>query len=419
MNVLAIALFGVLTAFVVLQTFYVLAFVSSMNLPSSKTIQDELLPKAVVILSLRGADPFLADCVRALLYQNYPQYYLHIVVDSQEDPAWNIVQETILRVGARHVQVSPLIARQNTCSLKGSALVQAIKALDDSYQVVAFIDADVIAHPTWLRELVVPLMDERIGATTGNRWYITQTGQWGSLVRYLWNTVAVVFMCIQQAPWGGSIAMRLSVLRRSGLLEKWTQSISVDTPMLGALQAMGLNVKFVPTVLMPNREECNLARCLRFMTRQLLSTRLYNPQWLLIVAQVFTSTLAVVLTIVLLLIALSRGNIGTALGIVGGFASYILALAVQLVLVQQVVRRVFRARGESTTPFSALMMAKILVAIPLTQLIYAVTVVSAILTQKVEWRGITYQIKGPWNIRLIEYRPYQLSRQPIDTNFSL
>uniref|UniRef100_UPI00055806C0 glycosyltransferase n=1 Tax=Fischerella muscicola TaxID=92938 RepID=UPI00055806C0 len=117
MNVLAIALFGILTAFVVLQTFYVLAFVSSMNLPSSKTIQDELLPKAAVILSLRGADPFLTDCIRALLQQIYPQYNLHIVVDSQEDPAWNIVQETILRVGARHVQVSPLIARQNTCSL--------------------------------------------------------------------------------------------------------------------------------------------------------------------------------------------------------------------------------------------------------------------------------------------------------------
>ncbi|MFQ4140996.1 glycosyltransferase family 2 protein [Chlorogloeopsis sp. ULAP02] len=419
MNVFAIALFGILAVFSILQTFYVLAFVSSMNLPSSKTIQDELLPKAAVILSLRGADPFLADCVRALLYQNYPQYNLHIVVDSQEDPAWNIVQETIQQAGAKHVQVSPLIARQNTCSLKGSALVQAIRALDNSYQVVAFIDADVIAHPTWLRELVVPLMDKEIGVTTGNRWYITQTGQWGSLVRYLWNTVAVVFMSIQQAPWGGSIAMKLSVLRRSGLLEKWTQSISVDTPILGALQAMGLNVKFVPTVLMPNREECNLAQCLRFIQRQLLSTRLYNPQWLLIVAQVFTSTLAVVMILVLLLIVLSSGNIGAALGITGGFASYILALALQMVLVEQCVQRVFRARDESTTRFSTLIAAKMLVAIPLTQLIYAAAIVSAILIQKVEWRGISYQIQGPWNIRLIEYQPYQLSSQPLDTNISL
>jgi cellulose synthase/poly-beta-1,6-N-acetylglucosamine synthase-like glycosyltransferase len=419
MNELAIAIFGVLAVFVVLQTLYALAFVSSFCLPSSKTIKDELLPKAAVILSLRGADPFLTDCVHALLHQNYPQYNLHIVVDSQQDPAWNIVNKTIQQVGATHVQISTLIARHNTCSLKGSALVQAIHALDDSYKVVAFIDADVIAHPNWLRELVAPLMDERIGATTGNRWYMPQIGQWGSLVRYLWNTVAVIFMCIHQAPWGGSMAMRLSVLRRSRLLEIWKQSVSVDVPIHKALQAMGLKVKFVPTVMMLNREECNLARCLCFITRQLLVTRLYNPQWLLIVAQVFTSTSAVVLTIALLLIALSSGNIGTAIGIAGGFACYILAMALQLVLVEQAVRRVVRSRGESMTRFSALMMAKILVAIPLTQLVYAVTVVSAILMRKVEWRGIMYQIKGPWNIRLIEYRPYQLSSQSVGSNVSV
>ncbi|WP_315790659.1 glycosyltransferase family 2 protein [Fischerella sp. JS2] len=419
MNELAIALFGVLAVFVILQTLYVLAFVSSMNLPNSKIIEDELLPKAAVILSLRGADPFLTNCVQALLHQNYPQYNLHIVVDSQQDPAWNIVNKTIQQARAIHVQVNPLIARHNTCSLKGSALVQAIEALDDSYQVVAFIDADVIAHPNWLRELVTPLMDEEIGATTGNRWYMPQTRQWGSLVRYLWNTVAVIFMCIHQAPWGGSMAMRLSVLRQSGLLEIWKQSVSVDVPIYKALQAMGLNVKFVPTVMMPNREECNLARCLRFITRQLLVTRLYNPQWPLVVAQVFASTSAVLLTIALLLIALISGNMGTAISITGGFVCYILAMAVQLVLVEQVVQRVIRARGESTTRFSALMMVKILVTIPLTQLVYAVTVVSAILIQKVEWRGISYQIKGPWNIRLIEYQPYQLSSQSVGNNVSL
>nr|MBD2435015.1 glycosyltransferase family 2 protein [Fischerella sp. FACHB-380] len=246
-----------------------------------------------------------------------------------------------------------------------------------------------------------------------------QTGQWGSLVRYLWNAVAVVFMCIQQAPWGGSMAMRLSVLQRSRLLEIWKQSVSVDVPIYKALQAMDLNVKFVPTLMMPNREECNLARCLHFITRQLLVTRLYNPQWLLIVAQVFTSTLAVLLTIALLLIALINDNMGTAIGIAVGFACYILAMVVQLVLVEQAVGRVIRARGESTTRFSALMMAKILVAIPLTQLVYAVTMVSAILMRKVEWRGIMYQIKGPWNIRLIEYRPYQLSSQSVGSNVSL
>ncbi len=419
MNELAIALFGVLAIFVVLQTFYALAFIFCVNLPSSKTVKNEFLPKAAIILSLRGADPFLGDCMRSLLHQNYPLYSLHVVIDSPQDPAWNIVKKIIQSSQSKHVQVSPLIARYSTCSLKGSALVQAISTLDESYQVVAFIDADVIAHPNWLRELVAPLSDERIGATTGNRWYTSQTKQWGSLVRYLWNAIAVVFMCIHQAPWGGSMAMRLSVLRRSHLLEIWKKSVSVDTPVRQALQAMGLKVKFVPTVIMLNREECNLAQCLRFIKRQLLVTRLYNPQWSLIVSQVFISTSAVVMIMALMLMALTSGKIDSAIKIGGGFACYVLVMVVQLVLVEQVVRRVIRGQGELTTQFSALMMLKILVAIPLTQFVYGVTVVSAMLMRKVEWRGITYQIKGPWNIRLIEYQPYQFSGQSVGVNISL
>ncbi|MHC0063185.1 hypothetical protein ACWATR_09680 [Nostoc sp. UIC 10890] len=58
-------------------------------------------------------------------------------------------------------------------------------------------------------------------------------------------------------------------------------------------------------------------------------------------------------------------------------------------------------------------------AIPLTQLVYAVTTTAAIFTQSVEWRGITYQIKDTWNIRLTKYYPYQQSNKSLDTKISL
>jgi cellulose synthase/poly-beta-1,6-N-acetylglucosamine synthase-like glycosyltransferase len=422
MNELAIAIFGILAVLVILQTRYALAFVSSLSLPSSKSIQDKLLPKAAVILSLRGADPFLANCVRALLYQNYPQYDLHIVVDSQEDPAWHIVNETIQQARAMHVthvQVSPLTARHNTCSLKCSALVQAISALDDSYQVVALIDADVIAHRNWLRELVAPLMDERIGATTGNRWYTPHTKQWGSLVRYAYNSASVVSMYIYRYAWGGSMAMKLSVLRRSQLLKTWTQSISVDAPVHRALQKIGLKVKFVPTVMMINREECNLAQCLRFIKRQLLMPRLYHPKWMLFFAQVLAPTFALVIAIGLLLISLVSGNIAAAGWVGGGCVGYILAMALLLALLEQGVRRVAGEYGEPTKSFSFQFITKILLAIPLAQLVSALATVLALLTRNVEWRGVVYQIKDPYNVQLLEYHPYQISLQPLDHKASI
>jgi cellulose synthase/poly-beta-1,6-N-acetylglucosamine synthase-like glycosyltransferase len=419
MNELAIAIFGVLAIFVVLQTSYVLPLVSSFRLPSSKAMPDEWLPKAAVILPLRCADPFLGDCVRALLQQNYPDYKLHIIVDSQKDPAWNIVTQIIQQLGATHVQVSPLIARHKTCSLKGSALVQAINALDDSYQVAAFIDADVVPHSTWLRELVAPLVDERIGATTGNRWYMPQIGQWGSLIRHLFNLGAVVSMYINKYPWGGSMAMRLSVLQQAQLLKIWRHSISVDSPVWGALQNIGLKVKFVPTVMMSNREECDLAQCWRFIQRQLLVSRLYHPTWRLAFFQVltFTSTLAV--GIALLLIAVARSNFTAAAWVGSGIVGYILAMAVLLILAEQAVRRVIRANGQKTQNFSFPVIAKILLAIPLMQLVVTLAGLSTMLKRKVEWRGVIYQIKDPYNIQLIEHHPSQVSLSSFDSKTSI
>ncbi len=418
MNELATITVWVLVGLVILQALPALAFTSLFRSPSPKITSDDPLPKVAVVLCLRGADPFLADCIRALLNQDYPQYKVHIVIDSRSDPAWKIVQEVIQQTGATHIQVSPLATKYESCSLRCSALFQAISGLDDSYEVVAMVDADVVTYPNWLRELVVPLADERVGATTGNRWYMPQTDQWGSLVRYLWNSAAVVTMYVHKYAWGGSIAIKLSVLRRARLLETLTQ-VLCDDPFVGrATQELGLKLKFVPTVMMVNREECDLGNCLRFLTRQHLWGR-YQRSWLAIVVQVSITTLALVLATALLLIALVSGHFSAATLFGGGFIGYILAMGLLLALSEQGVRRVVQARGEPTTRFSALVMAKMLVAIPLTQLVCAVAMVSAMLMRSFEWRGVVYQIKGLWNVRLVKYLPYQPSSQPVDTNASL
>jgi hypothetical protein len=37
----------------------------------------------------------------------------------------------------------------------------------------------------------------------------------------------------------------------------------------------------------------------------------------------------------------------------------------------------------------------------------------------VKWRGVTYEVKGPWNLQLMDYRPYQILDQPSDRKLSL
>jgi hypothetical protein len=45
--------------------------------------------------------------------------------------------------------------------------------------------------------------------------------------------------------------------------------------------------------------------------------------------------------------------------------------------------------------------------VPLAHLVYLASLVSAALLRKVDWRGITYEFRGPWDVRMVRYRPYE------------
>jgi cellulose synthase/poly-beta-1,6-N-acetylglucosamine synthase-like glycosyltransferase len=419
MKELAIFLSKSLLTWLGIQVCLAVVFLLYLRLSQKKSLPDDQLPKTAVILCLRGADPFLTNCLRSLLNQNYPQYDLKLIVDSQEDPAWKIATDTIHEQRATNVQISPLrIARQN-CSLKCSSLLQAVSELDDSYKVVALVDADTVVHRNWLRELVSPLAHPKVGATTGNRWYLPTGRYWGSLVRYVGNVSTVVQMYLFRIPWGGTLAVKTELLRQTGLLDKWGQAFNEDTMIRKVLQKHGMQVKFVPSLIMLNREECELPSLKYSLMRQLLCSRLYHPLWLAVISDAISSILQPTLVIVLFLAALLTGEWNVAALLFGCFSIYTLGLLFMMLVLEQGVQQVIRKHGEPMTKLSALTVLKMLIAIPLTQWVYGIAMVLSLGMRRVNWRGVSYQIKGPWGIRLVEYRPYELLDQPGDRKVSI
>jgi cellulose synthase/poly-beta-1,6-N-acetylglucosamine synthase-like glycosyltransferase len=367
------------------------------------------LPKAAIVLSVRGADPSLADCVNALLMQDHPDYMLQVVVDSLEDPAWPIVNQVVQASGLSHVQVSPLRTYYDTCSLKCSALIQAISELDHSYAVVASVDSDVITHPGWLRALVQPLSDPKIGVTSGSRWYLPIThssnNQWSSLCRYVWNIASSVTMYWLKIPWGGSMAMTRAVLARA--LPVWQQTITDDTPLTEAASNLGLQIKFIPALVMINREECDWAGYLRFVTRQLLFTRLYHRGWWVILSQALIFAVGLILPIAVLLVALRHDRIDIVGWMGAALLSYLLSFSIGYLLLERGVRRIAAARSETMTAFSLGAIAKILLLMPVMVLLNAWLSLWVMIKRSVQWRGITYQIHAGNQITLQAYQTYQ------------
>ena len=419
MNELGVVTFWTLLALALGQVPLVWAFVRALRRGKQDPPAAQPCPKAAVVICLRGADPFLVDCLEAILDQDYPQYDVRVVIDSREDPAWQVVQDVIRRRTTDKLRPTPLTERRDTCSLKCSSVLQAISELDDSYEVVALLDADTIPHSGWLRQLVAPLADDQVGAATGNRWYMPADANWAALVRYVWNSAAVVQMFCHRIAWGGTLALKTKVLRDSDLLDRWGHAFCEDTMLHRVLRRRGLRVAFVPSLMMVNREACQMPGYFRWVRRQMLTARLYHPRWLAVVGHGLITSLAQAAAVGVLIAAMLTGHWQGAAWAGGGLACYQIAMLLFLAPMEVGVRRVVGARGEPTNWLAATTAAKLLPAVPLTQTIYSVVLISAILVRRVEWRGVSYQIDGPWEIRLIEYAPYEASHATADAMASL
>ena len=402
----ATALFWILVCLAVGQALLTWRFVSAMRRARVESTPDARCPKVAVILCLRGTDPFLPACLQAILQQDYPNYDLRVVVDSREDPAWMTVDRVVARCGATNVTVRPLTTRRETCSLKCSSLCQAVSELDASYETIALLDADTVPHRTWLRELVAPLAHDEVAAATGNRWYMPASASWGALVRWLWNAGAVVIMYLWRIPWGGTLALKTSVLRQSDLLDRWGHAFCEDTMLYGVLRRLGYRVAFVPSLMMVNRETCTLANFYGWVRRQLLTARLYHPAWALVVAHGLGVSIAQLMGVASLGVCAVMGYGSAAAWLAVGMGVYWGTMTGLLVAVERGVRRVSAARGEPPAWLGVSALLRVAVAMLLTQVLYPVALVSAAFLRTVQWRGVRYRVENPGEIRLLDYRPY-------------
>jgi hypothetical protein len=361
----------------------------------------------------------LEKSLELLLDQDYPDYQLRLVVDDLHDPAYRVVRPLAERYGPERVHVETLDDRRTTCSLKCSSVTQAIERLDPSFEAVALIDADTVPHRSWLRELVAPLADESVGAATGNRWYMPEGGSWGALVRYLWNAAAVVQMYWYQVAWGGTLALRRSVIDELDLLGRWRKAFGEDTTLNRQLGRRGLGVKFVPALMMVNREECTVGDCRRWISRQLLSTRLDHPLWPLVVLHGLGTTLVLAAAVGATAVALLHRDWPSALWCAGGLLAYEVIMVGLLVPMEMLVRRIVRSRGGPTAWLSWHTLVRLVPAIALTQVVYTLALLGAQLARIVSWRGVHYRVRGSGGVERLDDPAFSGEAAPAARGYSL
>jgi cellulose synthase/poly-beta-1,6-N-acetylglucosamine synthase-like glycosyltransferase len=407
-NTLALIIFWTFIVFTLPQLYYVWKYVSVLRPYFVPRSPQPSSFKATIVLCLRGPDPFLIDCIRALLNQDYPHYSIQIIIDSLDDPAWAIVERALHDFNSVvPIKVQPLLSPRSTCSLKCSAILQAIDELAADCEVVAFVDADTIARPNWLSELVEPFADAQVGLTTGGRWYALVGDRWGTLHRYVWNTFTCMSMYLNQIPWGGTLACRTEILRQKETIELLGKSLCEDVPLRSLTLAQGLKIQPIHSLIMINQEEISLPNFLRWAGRQLLFTRLYHPNWAKLAFDIIFTPVLFIITGGLFLAALQNAQWQAAYGFGSGLMLYYLfSTIVPLMAIDYSIRRVAVANGTPIPAVSFRNYAKLLLTIIPIYCSGLATAIAAIFSQHVDWRGVSYDIQSAQNIRLVEYLPY-------------
>lgn len=347
-------------------------------------------PRATVFVPCKGVDAGFAADVQALLEQDYPSYEVIFVTGSGDDPAHGYLERLVERYPgrARLTVAGPAEGR----SQKVHNQLHALPLADPRSEVFVFADSDGRSAPHFLRHLVAPLADCRVGAATGYRWYAPARRGVIDVIAANWAAAVAAAQADPQFGqlWGGAMAIRRERFAALGVERAWAGASTDDDALTRLIRRAGLRIAFAPQCYVLSTAATPLRAFMAWGARQLLLMRVYLPWvWWPALAMVAASALAPTAGLLLTLAGLTAAPrlLGWGLAVLVAGA----APTIECVLVGRSVERLARALGRA---IPRLRPADYLGCAYGSWLFLAHYVMSA-LTRRVVWQGTAYELLGP------------------------
>ncbi|HEX2269803.1 MAG TPA: glycosyltransferase family 2 protein [Pyrinomonadaceae bacterium] len=360
-------------------------FAAYVRRETSRALPD-FRPFVSVIAPTRGFEPGFAENVRPLLEQNYPFYEVLFVFDDAQDPSLEIARDFNVR--------TVISGPAKGTGQKVHNLITAVNEIDERCEVIVFVDTDARPNTDWLRQLVAPLADETLGASTGYRWFVPDRGGLASRLRGVWNASIASALGANTEKnfcWGGSTAIRRSTFDRLNVADHWRGTVSDDFTLTRVLKEAKLPIHFTPNCLVPSVGDCGFRELLEFTTRQIKITRVYAPHlWLPLMLGSGLFTIVFFGGILLLLVSgpLSVFFILVVLFLLGAAKSIIRWLAV----------------SKEESKLNRDLLAHVFLW-PVASLLYFWNTIVAGFSRRIKWRGITYELKSSSEAVIISREP--------------
>jgi ceramide glucosyltransferase len=353
-------------------------------------------PRVAVLCPCKGMEPGLERNLIALTEFDRQNYEIFFILASGSDPARSVVERVAKN---SRVKAHVIIAgNPSNCGEKVNNLRVAVEQLPEEFEVLLFTDSDGRPGKSWLHHLVAPLGDSTIGATTTMRWFIPNRSNLSTALLAAWNA-PVVSMLGERGKnfcWGGGTAIQRSIFEQSGVKDEWRNSVSDDYSLTRALARIGRSIVFIPECLTLSYVETDFEGLMEFTNRQILITRVYAEK---IWAPAALTHLLYCLTLLL----------GTMLILSDVFtqrpAFHIVTLTFLPVLLSS-IRGALRLSGvtEALPAARSQITGQAWIYVLLTVLIpflYVANFVNSLVTRKIRWRDVTYELVSPEQTRIL------------------
>lgn len=225
-------------------------------------------PRVALISPCKDCDPDFEDNMRMLLKQDYPNYEIVFVTLDEQDDSYPILK--------RMVEESTVPARlllggfsKKRCQ-KLDNIMAAMDALDERIDIYAFVDSDARVSSDWLRNLVAPLAQEKVGATTSYRWYRPEPGRPITYALALWTGIQFSNFYLNRyvVTWGGTMAITRKRFEALNIRKEWDNALSDDCVLNECVRRGGYRVEFVTASMTSLSSEYNIKDILIFAVRQ-------------------------------------------------------------------------------------------------------------------------------------------------------